>query len=141
MLETDASNSVIAGVFSQKQLDREQHPITYYLKTIIDIKLNYPIYNKEMLAIIFSFQYWRIQLEGTLEPIQVILDHKALKYFIIIKALTARQVYQADVLSQFNFIIIYKLGTTNCTDALIRRKQDLNNQIAAKILLQTQTLL
>ena len=107
----------------------------------MDIKLNYPIYNKEMLAIIFSFQYWRVQLKGTLEPIQVVLDHKALKYFMTTKALTAQQAYQADVLSQFNFIIIYKLGTTNCRDALIRRKQDLNNQIAVKILLQTQTLL
>ena len=55
MLETNALNSIIAGVFSQKQLDGEWHPITYYLKTIIDAKLNYPIYNKKMLAIIFGF--------------------------------------------------------------------------------------
>ena len=55
MLETNASNSVIAGVFSQKQLDGEWHPIIYYLKAIIVTKLNYPIYDKEMLAIIFSF--------------------------------------------------------------------------------------
>jgi len=55
ILETDALNSVIASVFSQKQPDGEWHPITYYLKTIIDAKLNYHIYNKEMLAIISSF--------------------------------------------------------------------------------------
>ena len=55
MLETDALNNIIAGVFSQRQLDRNWHPIVYYLKTIADIKLNYPIYDKEILAIIFSF--------------------------------------------------------------------------------------
>ena len=55
MLKTDASDSAIAGIFSQKQLDGEWHPIVYYLKTIIDAELNYPIYDKEMLAIIFSF--------------------------------------------------------------------------------------
>ena len=55
MLETDALDSVIAGVYFQKQIDREWHPITYYLKTIVDAKLNYLIYNKEMLAIIYSF--------------------------------------------------------------------------------------
>jgi len=55
MLETDALNGVIASVFSQKQLDREWHPIIYYLKTIIDAELNYHIHNKEMLAIISSF--------------------------------------------------------------------------------------
>ena len=55
MLKTNTLNSVIAGVYSQKQTDREWHPITYYLKTIIDTKLNYLIYSKEMLAILFSF--------------------------------------------------------------------------------------
>jgi len=55
MLETNTLDSVIADVYSQKQIDREWHPITYYLKTIVDSKLNYHIYNKEMLAIISSF--------------------------------------------------------------------------------------
>jgi len=55
MLETNASDSAIAGIFSQKQPDGEWHPVAYYLKTIIDAKLNYHIYDKEMLAIISSF--------------------------------------------------------------------------------------
>jgi len=55
MLETNALDSIIASVFSQKQPDGEWHLIIYYLKTIIDAKLNYYIYNKEMLAIISSF--------------------------------------------------------------------------------------
>jgi hypothetical protein len=55
MLETDALDSVIAGIYSQKQLDGEWHPIAYYLKTIVDAELNYPIHDKEMLAIILSF--------------------------------------------------------------------------------------
>ena len=55
MLETNTLDSIIAGVYSQKQTDKEWHPITYYLKTIVDTKLNYLIYNKEMLAIISSF--------------------------------------------------------------------------------------
>ena len=55
MLETDALDSVIASIYSQKQLNGEWYPVTYYLRTIVDAKLNYPIHNKEMLAIIFSF--------------------------------------------------------------------------------------
>ena len=57
MLKTDALNGVIASIYSQKQPDGEWHPITYYSKTMVDAKLNYPIHNKEMLAIILSFQY------------------------------------------------------------------------------------
>jgi len=55
MLETNALDGIIAGVFSQKQPNGEWHPIIYYLKTIIDAKLNYHIHNKKMLAIISSF--------------------------------------------------------------------------------------
>ena len=55
MLKTDALDGIIAGVYFQKQLDGEWYPITYYLRTMVDAKLNYPIYNKEILAIIFSF--------------------------------------------------------------------------------------
>jgi len=57
MLETNTLDMVIAGVYSQKQIDKEWHPIAYYLKTIVDTKLNYPIYNKEMLAIVSSFSH------------------------------------------------------------------------------------
>jgi len=85
---------------------------------MIDAELNYPIHNKEMLAIILSFQHWRVHLEGTPEKIQVILDHKAIEYFMTTKALTARQARWAEILSQFNFQIMYKPGATNKADAL-----------------------
>src|SRR6266705_2213365 len=108
---------------------------------IADAELNYPIHDKEMLAIIFSFQHWRAQLEGAPEPIQVVSDHKALEYFMTTKALTARQARWADVLSQFNFTIMYRPGATNRADALTRHEQDLNKQMAIKTSLHTQTLL
>jgi hypothetical protein len=108
---------------------------------MVNAEINYPIYNKEMLAIISSFQHWCIHLEGTLERIQVVSDHKALEYFMSMKALTAQQACWAKVLSQFNFQIMYKPGTTNCADALTRREQDLDNQTTIKTALQTQILL
>ena len=42
-----------------------------------------------MLAIISRFLYWRVELEGTLDRIEVVSDYKALEYFITTKALTA----------------------------------------------------
>jgi hypothetical protein len=90
-LETDASDGVVAGVLSQKQPDGEWHPVAYYSQTMTGAELNYPIYDKEMLAIISSFQHWRPHLEGTPQTIEVLSDHKALEYFMSTKALTARQ--------------------------------------------------
>ena len=52
---------------------------------------NYPIYNKEMLAIIKALQYWCTELEGTLDQIEVITDYQALEYFMSSKLLSARQ--------------------------------------------------
>jgi hypothetical protein len=104
-------------------------------------ELNYLIYNKEMLAIISSFQHWRPHLEGTLQTIEVLSDYKALEYFMSTKALTARQARWSEVLSQYNFQIMYNLRKTNCADALTRRRQELESQAASKIALRTQALL
>ena len=52
MLETDASNGVIAGILLQLYLDGKQYPITFFLKRMDLAKYNYKVYNKEMLAII-----------------------------------------------------------------------------------------
>ena len=58
---------------------------------MINVELNYLIHDKELLAIVLSFQHWRVHLEGTLEPVQVVLDHKALEYFMTTKEMNRRQ--------------------------------------------------
>jgi transposase InsO family protein len=140
-VETDASDGVVGGILSQKHLDGEWHPVAFFSKTMIDAELNYPIHDKEMLAIVLSLLYWRVHLVGTFDIIQIVSDHKALEYFMTTKALTARQARWAEVLSQFNFQIMYKPGARNHADALTRREQDLENQAAAKIAIRTQALL
>jgi 3-phenylpropionate/cinnamic acid dioxygenase small subunit len=82
-----------------------------------------------------------VHLEGTLETIQVVSDYKALEYFMTTKALTARQARWAEILSQYNFQVKYKLGSTNRADALTRREQDIDNQLVAKIAVWTQRIL
>jgi hypothetical protein len=57
ILETDASDTVVAAVFSQKGLNGEWHPIGYFSKTMAPAETNYLIYNKEMLAIVKALQY------------------------------------------------------------------------------------
>jgi hypothetical protein len=54
LLETNASDTVVAIVFSQKGLDKEWHPVAYFSKTIAPAKTNYLIHNKELLAIVKS---------------------------------------------------------------------------------------
>ena len=55
--------------------------------------MNYPIHDKEILAIVHAFEHWRAELEGTDYLVEVLIDYKALEYFISTKALSARQVH------------------------------------------------
>jgi len=53
MLETNASDGVIAGILLQLHLNSEWHPIAvFFIKIIALIKCNYKVHNKELLAII-----------------------------------------------------------------------------------------
>jgi hypothetical protein len=65
--------------------------IAYFSKTINLAEYNYPIYNKELLAIMRVFEEYRAELKGLANFIQVYSDYKALEYFMTTKNLSARQ--------------------------------------------------
>ena len=73
-------------------------------------KLNYEIYNKELLAIFDAFRQWRNYLEGSTHVVLVLSDHKNLGYFATTKQLTRRQVQWSEYLSGFNYLIRYRAG-------------------------------
>jgi hypothetical protein len=60
---------------------------------------NYEIYDKELLAIVRSFESWRAELQGVDLPIIVLTDHRNLEYFMTTKQLTRRQVRWSEFLS------------------------------------------
>jgi hypothetical protein len=57
VLKTDALDSAISRCLSQKGKDGLLHPIAYYLRKLTKAKLNYDVYNKELLAIINTIEY------------------------------------------------------------------------------------
>ena len=61
-----------------------------YLRKIINVELNYKIYNKKFLAIINVFKEWRIYLEEFIYLVKILIDYKNLLYFIIIKKLNQK---------------------------------------------------
>jgi hypothetical protein len=60
-LETDASDGVVAGVFSQKQFDGSWCPVAFYSHCLTGAKLNWEIHNKELLAIMTAFAKWKAE--------------------------------------------------------------------------------
>ena len=112
-LETDASDIACGGVLSQYDDNGQLHPVDLYSKSHTPAEKNYDIYDRELLAIIKCFKYWRSELLSPEEPTDVISDHQNLQTFMTTKTLTPRQVRWANFLSQFNFMVRYRPGKKN----------------------------
>ena len=77
ILTTDASDTMIGAVLSQKD-ELGDRPVAYESRRMIKAEENYPIHEKEMLAIIHALKVWRVYLEG--QKFLVKMDHKSLTY-------------------------------------------------------------
>ncbi len=122
VVETDASDYAIATILSIYLEDGEIHPIAFLSRSLHNAKLNYNTHDKELLAIFEAFKYWCHYLEGSVDPIDVVTDHKNLEYFSTTKILTRWQVRWSEYLSQFNLVIWFQPGKLGGKpDALNRR--------------------
>ena len=88
IVETDVSDYVSEGILSQYDKNSVLHPVAYFFKKHNPAECNYEIYDKELMAIVHTFKEWRSELEGSTYPIDVITDHKNLKYFMFTKQLS-----------------------------------------------------
>ena len=141
-IETDASDGVIAGVFSQLHPDGEWYPVAFFSKTMAPAECNYEIHDKEMLAIVKSLEQWRPELQSTHNRIKIFTDHKSLEYFMTTKRLTARQARWAEALSDYYFQIMYRDGKSNAkADALTRRDEEVTAQDGVKHEYRTRAFL
>jgi transposase InsO family protein len=133
-LETDASDGVIAGVFSQQHADGAWYPIAFFSHVLVNNEANWEIHDKEMYAILYAFKKYRPEFMSIQGRLDVYSDHQALQYFMTTKVLTAKQVRWMEYLSDFNFQIMYTTGKSNAkADILSRREQDLILQKKVKL--------
>jgi len=88
---------------------------------MIFAEINYHIYDKKLLVIIRCFEHWWFELKCTELLIQMFINHQTLKIFMKNKQLSRRQVNYLNILSKFNFQIIFRSDKMNTkVDALIR---------------------
>jgi Retroviral aspartyl protease./Reverse transcriptase (RNA-dependent DNA polymerase). len=125
-IECDASDYVTAGCLSQPDADGILHPVAFFSRKMSPAECNYDIYDKELMAVVQSFEEWRAELEGAAFPVQVISDHKNLQHFMTTKRLSRRQARWSEYLSRFDFQLTYRPGTQGGKpDALTRRSSDM----------------
>ncbi|CAI7893932.1 unnamed protein product [Closterium sp. NIES-53] len=116
VIEADASDQAVGAVLMQDQ-GKGLQPIAYLSKKMHGAELNYPIHDKEALAIITAFKTWRCYLEG--RKTMVYTDHCSLKNLKTQSTLSRRQVRWIEFLeTHFDYDIVYKPGHKNKADAL-----------------------
>ena len=120
-LITNANDFTTGTILEQPDALNRWHPIVYHSKSLQPVEQNYKIHDKELLAIVCALEIFHHYLEGQEDTIEVWSDHGNLVYFFTKQKLTCHQAHWALFLSHFKFIIIYKPGIQNKSDALSRR--------------------
>uniref|UniRef100_A0A158P4I8 RNA-directed DNA polymerase n=1 Tax=Tetranychus urticae TaxID=32264 RepID=A0A158P4I8_TETUR len=107
-LRVDASGYGLGAILLQKD-DNGFHPICYASRLLRGAELNYPVSDKECLAIVWAVQKFRVYLEGI--HFVVVTDHCALCHIHSKKQLPSRLQRYAMALQSFDFTVQYKSGT------------------------------
>ena len=92
-METDTLDYAFTAILSIINEENEVYLIAFHFCTFTIIELNYNTHDKKLLAIFKAFKIWWHYLEGLAYPINVVMDHKNLKYFSTIKVLIQKQVW------------------------------------------------
>ncbi|MBE6133033.1 MAG: hypothetical protein E7180_06615 [Erysipelotrichaceae bacterium] len=123
VVETDASNFAVGAVLSQ-EFDGKLHPIAFISSSLTKSERNYPIYDKELLAIKVALEEWRHFLEGARHPFTIYTDHKNLTFPRKPEMLSQRQIRWYEFLSRFEFNLVYRAGKKSGKPDLLSRRSD-----------------
>jgi hypothetical protein len=116
---SDASDKCSGAVLSFGPTWERARPVAYDSMTFKNAELNYPVHEKELLAILRALRKWRVDLLGS--PFFVYTDHKTLLNFERQRDLSRRQIRWMEELAIFDCKFVYIRGEDNTVaDALSR---------------------
>lgn len=124
ILTTDVSDFAIGAVLTQDQGKGEQL-VAYDSRKLSKAEQNYPVHEKELLAVVHAIKLWRSYIEG--QKFTVITDYAALEYINKQPKLSRRQARWLDLLQSSNYTIKYRPGKMNVVADALSRKVQLKN--------------
>ena len=107
ILDTDASDTGIGAVLSQKQ-SGEEKVVAYASRSLTKAERNYCTTRKELLALVFFVKHFRHYLYG--QQFLVRTDHQALKWLFKFKEPEGQLARWVIQLSEYNFEIEHRPG-------------------------------
>ncbi|KAL2224635.1 UNVERIFIED_CONTAM: Transposon Ty3-G Gag-Pol polyprotein [Sesamum indicum] len=128
---TDASKQRLGCVLMQNE-----KVIAYASRQLRNHELNYHTHDLELATIVHALKIWRHYLYG--EKIQILTDHKSLKYILAQKELNLRQRRWIELLKDYDCTIEFHLRKANVVADALRRK---SSNTLANLGSHNQTLL
>ncbi|GJT79063.1 reverse transcriptase domain-containing protein [Tanacetum coccineum] len=119
----DASDFAVGAVLGQR-IDRKFKHIYYSSKTVNDAQAHYTTTEKELIAVVFSFDKFRPYL--ILSKTIVYTDHSTLKYLFSKQDAKPRLIRWVLLLQGFNIKIKDKQGAENLAADHLSRLENLN---------------
>ena len=117
----DASDYAVGCALLQEDDKGARRVISYQSRQLRAAELNYPVHDKELLAIKFALMKFRVHLLGG-KPFVVYTDHASLRTAIKSPHLSQRMARWLSFFAEYNFTVEYKPGKANVlADALSRR--------------------
>jgi RNase H-like domain found in reverse transcriptase/Reverse transcriptase (RNA-dependent DNA polymerase) len=122
----NASDHQTGAVLSYGLTWETARPIAFDSMALKSAQLNYPVHEKELLAIVCALQKWRSDLLGM--PIIIYTDHCTLENFDNQKDLSCHQARWQEFMVQYDHSITYIPGENNTVaDALSRLPDSVDN--------------
>nr|GEV50562.1 reverse transcriptase domain-containing protein [Tanacetum cinerariifolium] len=118
----NASDYAVGAVLGQR-IEKHFRPIHYASKTMNQVETNYTTTEKEMLAVVYTFEKFRSYL--IMNKSIVYTDHSALKYLFSKKDAKARLLRWILLLQEFDFKVIDTRGEENYAADHLSRLENL----------------
>ena len=109
IVQTDASLTAVGGVLSQINDLGEEHPVAYCSRTLNPAERNYTVTERECLAVIYSYQQFRVYLHGT--KFKVVTDNSSLQWLKTLKEPEGRLARWVIKLQAYNYTIEHRAGS------------------------------
>lgn len=125
IIETDASEWAIGIVLLQAHPQTGRlHPVAYDGRKLSPAEINYPVHEKELLAIKYALQTWRIYIDNGHTTV-IYTDHESLKYLATMRNPSKRLARWIEEFGEYNLSIQYRKGSEAVVPDAISRRPDL----------------
>ena len=79
IIVTDASDYAIGASLEQCDAEDNRRPVTYFSHQLNPAKLNYPVHERDLRAIVIALRTWRHMLLGSTFTVECQTDHRPLQ--------------------------------------------------------------